>query len=240
MHPISFCHIAPIKHILHAAAFSTHHMALQHLCHISEYVNAFRTLSREKGNYIYLDNSQYELGHSCSLDELIIAGHAIGADCLILPDGDLSGLQIVKREGFDVMYIPSAIDLEKDMADALHNPGIDVVGLSYSKTAKHLGRPRHSATSRFDFLQSLGMLLPNKKIHMLGISDTVHEIALMKPYTFAIRSWDSSNAVWAGLNGRRTSKMLHKFGKEVDFLSEAEWNELCSQNIEYTTALLNL
>ncbi len=239
MKKIEFCHIAPIKHILHAAAHSTKHMALAHLCSDPEYVRAFRTIGMEPDNYIYLDNSQFELGTALPFKDLIETAHLILADCIILPDGELEGLEECKDAGFDVMYIPSAPDLEEDFLATINDPDIDYIGLSYSKTSSHLGRPRHSATSRYDFLSNLGEMLPNKKIHMLGMV-TPGEIALVKPFEDAIVSWDSSIAIWAGINEIIVKEMRHKNTDIVDFNSVLNWSYECNVNIAYINKLLEL
>jgi len=243
---IKFCHIAPTEHLLHAAAHSQRHMALQHLTldtddnDPTQYVKKFRQIAAE-GGYIYLDNSQFELGKPCSIDALIIAGHTVDASCLILPDGDMSeeDCKIVHANGFDVMVIPEGPALDEIFLDALSRPDIDYVGLSYSKTSQYLGRHRHSATSRFDFLSSLGAILPIKKIHLLG-AVIPGEISLMKPYEDAIMSWDSSLAVWAGLDDETKIQYLtHKNGNPVDFTTQKLWNLTCDLNISYINVLLN-
>jgi len=238
---IKFAHIAPTKHILHAGALSEVHMALRHLViEDDEYVLKFRILADE-GAYIYLDNSQFELGVSCSVDELLEAGRLIGASCLILPDGDVSETSIneIKKSGYDVMVIPAGSNFIFDFENALANPNIDRVGLSYSKASEYMGRPRHSATSRFDFLNMLEEPLPNKKIHMLG-AVSAGEISLMKPYEYAIESWDSSIAVWGGLCNEDIKNMSTKNPINVDFSSDIAWNLLTESNIHYIKTLQNI
>ena len=41
----------------------------------------------------------------------------------------------------------------------------------------------------------------NKKIHFLGMADGPNEIDLVKDYHHVITTWDSSAAIWAGMNG---------------------------------------
>jgi len=243
--PIKFAHIAPTEHILHAAAHSQVHMALQHLTIDSddndptEYVKKFKVIAKD-GGYIYLDNSQFEMGKPCDLVDLINAGHRLEASCLILPDGDMSeeSIKLVKANGFDVMVIPDGDNLDIQFILALDNPDIDKVGLSYSKTSAFLKRHRHSCTSRFDFLSGLGTILPNKKIHLLG-GVLPGEVSLMRPYQDAIYSWDTSLAVWAGLNEINIKTMTHKNSESVDFNSEIQWNMICDLNISYINTLLN-
>jgi len=214
-------------------------MALEDLVGDNEYTKKMVRLSNE-GYYTYLDNNEFEKGQPCSLDELIKAGHLVNASCLILPDGDQSieSIKLVKANGFDVMVIPAGDQLDLEFILALDNPDIDKVGLSYSKTSAFLERHRHSATSRFDFLSGLGTVLPNKKIHLLG-AVLPGEIALMRPYQSAIYSWDTSMAVWAGLNEVNIKNMTHKNGDSVDFTSQKPWNMVCDLNISYINTLLN-
>jgi len=240
MSNIKFAHIVPTRHVLHAAAHSDKHMALRHLViDDPSYVDKFQTIASE-GGYIYLDNSQFELGVRCSVEGLLEAGRIIGASCLILPDGDISeeSIQAVKQSGYDVMVIPAGDNMMVDFSGALWNPNIDYVGLSYSKTSEVLGRPRHSATSRFDFLCAYTLDLPPKKIHMLG-AVSAGEIALMKPFEYAIESWDTSIAVWAGLCNEDIKNICRKNPITVDFSSDIQWNLLCQSNIDYVKQLLN-
>jgi len=249
MSKIKFAHIAPTTHILQAASESQVHMALQHLTLAErnidniEYIQTFKSIASQ-GGYIYLDNSEFELGYSCNLDELISAGLLINASCLILPDGNMNKADCkrIRDEGFDVMVIPTpnknGLGLNTNFIEALHRPDINYVGLSYSKTSAALNRHRHSATSRFDFLAGLGTVLPNKKIHMLG-AVVPGEIALMKPFEDAIMSWDTSLAVWAGVNYIDVKRLTHKNHKSVDFTSQKPWNSVCDSNIAYINVLLN-
>ena len=238
MDTIRFAHIAPTKHILHAASNNYAHMALAHLIGDEDYVKNFRTI-RAEGGYVYLDNSQFELGYSLDIATVVGAARTIDANCVILPDGDLSDLDAVKAAGFDVMYIPDHPDLEADFVEAMFNKKIDKVGLSYSKTSAYMGRERHSSTSRFDFLNTIGEILPNKKIHMLGMS-TPGEIALMRPFKNLIYSWDTSIAIWAGLNHIDIRDMKHKNVTPVDFNSDLHWGNVVDSNIEYINKLLDL
>ncbi len=241
MSKINFIHIAPSEHVLHAAAHSNNYaMALENLVGDNDYSRKMSRLSGE-GYYIYLDNNEFETGKPCSIDELIAAGHKINASCLILPDGDISeeDCEIIHANGFDVMVIPEGPALDEIFLVCIAREDIDVVGLSYSKTSQYLGRHRHSATSRFDFLTGLGSILPNKKIHMLG-AVVPGEIALMKPFEDAIVSWDTSLAVWAGLNEIKIQNLTHKNGEPVDFTTQKPWNSVCDNNIAYINALLNM
>jgi valyl-tRNA synthetase len=62
--------------------------------------------------------------------------------------------------------------------------------------------------SRWKFMQELkdhgilrNIMDNEKKIHFLGMVDGPNEILLVKQWLHYIDTWDSSAAVWAGLNG---------------------------------------
>ena len=82
-----------------------------------------------------------------------------------------------------------------------------------------------------------------KKIHFLGMVDGPNEIALMRD--FPIDTWDSSAAVWAGLNGisfdeSPTGLFEGKFEKHVDFNAKIDDPikvELAKDNINYIDEL---
>jgi hypothetical protein len=63
----------------------------------------------------------------------------------------------------------------------------------------------------------------NKKLfHLLGMVDGPNEIDLINTLDVKINSWDSSAAIWAGLNGIQfddspTGLIDGKFEKHVDF-----------------------
>ncbi|MCI4436894.1 MAG: hypothetical protein JHC33_08830 [Ignisphaera sp.] len=150
-------------------------------------------------------------------------------------------IETVRDAGFEVMVIPSGPYMEEQLTRALKDPTIDYVGLSYSKTSQQLGRSRHSATSRFDFLSAYveGACLPYKKIHMLGMV-SAGEIALMKPFEYAIKSWDSSIAVWSGLHVTNIRQEEKKMPISVDFDSKLPWHPMVNHNIGYIYELLKV
>jgi hypothetical protein len=109
----------------------------------------------------------------------------------------------------------------------------------------------------FSHLKEQNILGPYawKRFHCLGMTDGPNEIRLLKDAGFAdyIYSWDSSAAVWAGLNGisfDNSPSGLHdgKFELEVDFnhSSALQSNDkdsafkLVRSNIEYINRLCHL
>jgi hypothetical protein len=124
---------------------------------------------------------------------------------------------------FSILNIPLAYECEK------HN-----------KLQKYL--------SRYHFMRLIEEkgLLPNllsKKVHFLGMTEGPNEIALMGPYADFIDTWDSSAAVWAGLNGIQfdnspTGLVNGKFEVEVDFYHNSSYNlDIAKKNIDYIEEL---
>jgi hypothetical protein len=74
-----------------------------------------------------------------------------------------------------------------------------------------------------------------KKIHFLGMVDGPNEISLVRD--FHIDTWDSSAAVWAGLNGIQfdgspTGLINGKFEKHVDFTSHFKDTSIAEANMK--------
>ncbi len=239
---IKFAHIAPEKHVDQAAKLSDGVvMALEdRVRNDSSYRYKMRKLANA-GYTVYLDNNFFELGYACSVEDLISAGGMINATYLITPDADITEAitKVIHDAGFKVMVIPAGEDLKADFVEALHRTDIDLVGLSYSKTSAYFNRPQHSSTSRFDFLNLLEEPFPYKKIHLLG-SVSAGEVALMKPFEYAIESWDSSLAIWAGICNLDIRNMSEKNSISVDFNDSTDWNLLMTSNVDYIKKLQKL
>ena len=81
-------------------------------------------------------------------------------------------------------------------------------------------------------------------INFLGMVDGPNEIEMCKD--FGIDTWDSSAAVWAGLNGVEfdnspTGLFNGKFEKHVDFQAKIEDNalvQLAKHNMDYINELV--
>ena len=162
----------------------------------------------------------------------------------------------LREAGFGTFFCPQSEpdDIEGLIAAygwAFHNPGIDYVAFSIlniplaygcedgSKTdplfgdttwkmQKFLSRWKfmHELNRRFD----LKSIHRDKRFHFLGMTEGPNEIELMAEFHDYIDTWDSSAAVWAGLNGIEfdhspTGLRLGKFEKEVDFNFECKDNE---------------
>ena len=98
---------------------------------------------------------------------------------------DKQGNKMIDYVGVSILAVPNAYGVEKD-----------------NKLQRFL--------SRWKFMQELdkyGILKSLKdkdiKIHFLGMVDGPNEIELVRDYLWAIDTWDSSAAVWAGLQGKK-------------------------------------
>ena len=73
----------------------------------------------------------------------------------------------------------------------------------------------------------------------LGMTDGPNEIELLEPFHKFIYSWDSSAAIWLGLNGKQfdnspTGLSDGKFEKEVDFSYSID------DNINHSNVIANI
>ena len=148
--------------------------------------------------------------------------------------GDLEGLisafawaansSLVDYIGFSILNIPNAYGVEQD-----------------NKLQRYLSRLKF--TIELDKRGVLSQIVNNgKKIHFLGMVDGPNEIELMafNGYDDCIDTWDSSAAVWYGLNGIKfdnspTGAVNGKFEKEVDF-NHAQGD---TQSVEYNLAYID-
>ena len=204
-------------------------------------------------------------------DKLIEMGSKISADYIVMSDypGEPAQKTIdkaiemapeLKAAGFGTFFVPQSE--ENDLQDYLsafewasHNPQlVDYIGVSILGAPLAFGVERDNKLQRFlarwrimDILKRRGILKALKdngqKIHFLGMVDGPNEIDLVKEYHDYIDTWDSSAAVWLGLNGFEfdnspTGLVNGKFEKEVDFdYPLKDSNELAKLNIDYIDLL---
>lgn len=175
----------------------------------------------------------------------------------------------IKAAGFKTFFCPQSElshigGLLRSFEWALNNVDIDFIGVSILACPIALGvneqkhdadTPRDDAyrmqryLSRWKVLRLLeknGMLDAKavKRFHCLGLTDGPNEIDLLAPYHHFIYSWDSSSAIWHGINGisydmSPTGLSGGKFEKEVDFSIEKtdnHWQHIVD-NISYVNGL---
>jgi len=180
-------------------------------------------------------------------EKLIEMGKAVGADYIVMSDyPNEPGSKTIKaaeqlapefrKAGFKTFFVPQSEigDIEDYIATfawAASSPHVDYIGVSILGVPNAYGVEKDNKLQRYMSrfrmmceLYSRGILdlayNNGKKIHFLGMVDGPNEIELCRQ--FHIDTWDSSAAIWAGLNkiafdSSPTGLIDGKYEKEVDF-----------------------
>jgi hypothetical protein len=250
-----FCHITPIKH-LPLVKDRNFHLTLAHLIEESdEYADFYLNRPKGQVNIMdnsafemyKQDRPMYDSWKLVDLAKRVRANYIIMSD---YPDQHSSVTQsaairlapVIKGEGFKTFYCPQSkigdIDNLLQAFDwAASSELVDYIGASILSVPNAYGVEKDNKLqrymSRWTFMKELdraGILtkiaINKKKMHFLGMLDGPREIDLVAEYKFWINTWDSSAAVWAGLNGiafdnSPTGLINGKFEKEVDFYHES-------------------
>ena len=265
-----FCHIAPTPH-LDTVDGRPIHLALAHLVETDpayvEFYNDQKHSTIILDNSAF---EMYKQGRPMyPSDKLIEMGKMISADYVVMSDypGEHSSKTIdaarelapkFKAAGFGIFFVPQSQvgDLD-DLLNAYKwasvNPElVDYIGVSILGVPNAYGVEKDNKlqrfTSRLHWMYTLhkqGVLqrfyINRQKIHMLGMVDGPNEIMFMKPFKEYITSWDSSAAVWKGLNNQTfdlspTGSIDGKLEKEVDFNFSTDDDQLLQyarQNVDY-------
>ena len=253
---IDFCHICPTPELNLVRDRKTH-LVLAHLIEEDQaYRNFYMNLSDIDVTLI-MDNSAFEMykrgGPMYPTEKLIDMAGLIDADYVIMSDypGE-PGINTIraaekmipelKDHGFGTFFCPQSDfkdveDLMAGYAWGFSHPEIDYVAVSILNIPLAFNVESGNQLQRFtarwkwmDMMAQRGFFEYDKKIHFLGMVDGPNEIDLVKEYHENITTWDSSAAIWCGMNGIRfdnspTGLMNGKFEKEVDFNAVAEDNE---------------
>lgn len=209
-------------------------------------------------------------------EKLVEMGKQVHADYIVMTDYPAEpGIKtILKAEemapelraaGFGTFFCPqSKVGDIEDLIDgfewAADSPDVDYIGVSILSVPNAYAVEKNNKLQRYlsryvfmgvlDELGILDKIVENgKKIHFLGMVDGPNEVELVRRYLPIINTWDSSAAVWAGLNGisfdqSPTGLINGKFEKEVDFsfvLPEDQNSNLdiALNNMEYIDGLID-
>lgn len=202
----------------------------------------------KQGRPMYDSSKLIEMGKRCKADIIVMSDYP-KEDWIKTVNAATEMIPQLKDAGFGTFFVPQGGlgDLNgvlKSFDWALGNPEIDLIGMSIltCPIAFNVNESSHGDEKRSDAyklqrflsrwkmfieLQKAGLLSSEhayKRFHCLGMTDGPNEIELLtaagfKPYIY---SWDSSAAVWAGLNGivfdgSPSGLASGKFEKEVDF-----------------------
>ena len=200
--------------------------------------------------------------------KLITMGERISADYIVLsdyPDSDpentieaaMMMAPVIKEEGFGTFFVPegnkgSIDDLLYSFQWASKSDLVDYIGVSILAAPLAYNVESGNKLQRFNSrlrlmydLKKRGILsdikMNGKKIHFLGMVDGPNEIMFMNPFIGFIDTWDSSAAVWLGLNDQRfddtpTGRRDGKFEEEVNFnfgTEVVDFIEKAVDNMEY-------
>jgi hypothetical protein len=269
---INFCHIVPTAFLPRFAGKYRSQLLLAHLVEndkiYTEFYKKYNGLKilDNSAFEMYKENKPMY-----SSDKLIEMGKKVSADYIVMsdyPDQDPSVTikaaeelaPKFKEENFGTFFCPQSKvgDLEgliSSFAWAAQSPLVDYIGFSILNIPNAYGVEQKNKLqrylSRFKFVKELDargvldQIVNNKKmIHFLGMVDGPNEIELMdyNGYAECIDTWDSSAAVWYGLNGIQfdnspTGSINGKFEKEVDFNCKEGDVKIAEYNLEYIDKL---
>lgn len=197
------------------------------------------------GKPMYPSERLVELGVKCGADYIVLTDYP-KSDWKLTRDKAIEMIPTVEGAGFGTFYVPqSTLSDFQGLIDsiewALDNDSIHLIGISILAAPIACGvneSPIETAKRNdayklqrflsrwkvFTELKNRGLLNDKAygRFHCLGMVDGPNEIDLLKPFHKYIYSWDSSAAIWAGLNGIRFDKsptglIDGKFEKEVNF-----------------------
>ena len=206
-------------------------------------------------------------------DKLLLMARRVRADYVVMSDypGEPAiktqekaeeMAPILKKAGFKTFFCPqSKIGGMEELVDlfmwAVDQPFIDYIGLSILNIPNAYGVEKDNKLQRFlsrwrfcNTLKGRGFFAKAKsnfkKLHLLGMLDGPNEIWILKDFLINFNTWDSSAAVWSGLNGVEfdsspTGMINGKFEKEVDFNHDSATIShigLAMRNLKYIDNLI--
>ena len=198
----------------------------------------------KQGRPMYPSNQLVEMGLRVKADYVVMSDYP-GEPGIKTIDAAEKLAPKFKDAGFGTFFVPQSSvgdmeDLVEGFLWASESELVDYIGMSILAVPNAYGVERGNKLQRFlsrwhmtqilnetDFIENT--IVNNKKIHFLGMVDGPNEIALVKPWLPLIDTWDSSAAVWAGLNGvsfdtSPTGLVDGKFELEVDFDFDLAYN----------------
>lgn len=224
----------------------------------------------KQGREMYDPSKLIEMGETCKANCIILSDYP-REDWTKTVQKAIDTMDDVLNAGFQTFFVPQSNlgdtrGFIESLRWALNNPKISTIGLSILACPIALGIDEQKKKKERDDSYKLQRYLSRlkifsileeekllcdarslKKFHCLGMTDGPNEITLLERYHRHIASWDSSAAVWAGLNGisfddSPTGCRKGKYEEEVDFEHSLESNhpnhQLVMQNIKYIDELV--
>ena len=186
---------------------------------LSPYINIMDNSAFEmykQGREMYPSDKLIEMGTKICADYIVMSDYP-GQPSQVTIDKAVEMAPELRKAGFGTFFVPQSNegDLE-DLLDAFEwaaeSEHVDYIGVSILAVPIAYGVEKDNKLQRFlsrwKFMRELdtrGILQTikdnHKKIHFLGMVDGPNECTLVQDYFWAIDSWDSSAAVWAGMCG---------------------------------------
>lgn len=215
----------------------------------------------KQGLPMYPSSKLIEMGNAVKADYIVMSDYP-AEPCQKTIDKAIETSEEIREGGFGTFFVPQSRvgDIEDLIAGfewAANSDHVDYIGVSILAVPNAYGVERNNKLQRFlsrwHFLNELdrtGVLNDiernGKKVHMLGMVDGPNEISLVKEYLKHVDTWDSSAAVWAGLNGlafdNSPSGLIDgKFEVEVNFNAVYDSRsriDLAKNNCRYIDTLI--
>lgn len=254
---VNFCHIAPTAYLTAFTQTNGAHLILAHLVEQDPvYRDFYKNLDDGKFKIMDNSAFEmYKQGRPMySTDDLLPMAEACGADMIVMSDypgedpsktidAAIATGPIYHDAGYKTFFVPQSEvgDLEgyltcMEWALDEGRQYVDRIGLSILGCPNAFGVERDNKLQRYLSRLRILEILDQRNVlswrdegifHCLGMVDGPNEIELLKPWHEYIATWDSSAAVWAGLNGIKfdnspTGLVNGKFEEEVDFAYSAD------------------
>ncbi len=194
----------------------------------------------KQGRSMYPSDKLVEMGKLVNADYIVLSDYP-GAPASKTIDAAVELAPVFREAGFGTFFVPqSRVGCLEELIQAYQwavgpegRQYVDYIGVSILGVPNGYGVEKDNKLQRFNSrwsfmreLYTVGILDQMRdnaqKLHFLGMVDGPAEIALVEAFLPYIDTWDSSAAVWAGLNGigfdeSPTGLINGKFEKEVEF-----------------------
>jgi len=219
----------------------------------------------KRGLPMYPSDKLIEMGNKCKADWIVMTDYPGEPSEKTIESAKVLAPEFHKA-GFKTFFVPQSRigdpeDLIKGFKWAVDNHNlVDYIGISILAAPNAFGVERGNKMQRFNSRMKLMYMMKDMqmfyefksnhdygRVHYLGMVDGPNEIMFMWPFCKWIDSWDSSSAVWTGLNGisyddSPTGLINGKFELEVDFdfVTKDKNNiNIAKKNMDYIDRLGN-
>lgn len=217
----------------------------------------------KRGVDMYPTDKLIEMGKLVNADSIVMSDYP-KEHYLKTVESAVALIPQLKEAGFKTFFCPQSElgqinDLIGSFDWAIHNPNIDYIGVSIlacpigvgvneqqfrrdenTRDASYRMQRYLSRWKVFELLNQHKLLgkKTHNRFHCLGLTDGPNEIDLLKPYHKHIFSWDSSSAIWHGVNRIRfdDSPTGLRFGK---YEQEVEFNHRRPENVNDHNDIVN-